>query len=735
MKNKNLTIGFCGFLNYRNIIGQEIIYGINSAAKDFNINFINFASTFRNSATEDAESLINFEKKIKYINSSNIDGLIFWGSSLQPIMTMQQIENIYRNISPIPIVSIGLPFDNIPTVIADNYLGIKSLMTHLINVHGFKKIAFIGCENNYSFNERFESYKKALYENNLTYNHNLVYFIKDIDSSNEVSDSLKVFFKERKLEIKKDIEVFITINDVVAQHLVESLQNININIPADVAVVGFNNQFNCIRSYPPITTIDPNFFQLGYQTVVTLLSMINGNNKPPEKFLMPCKMVVRQSCGCLEDFIFSHEKKDNDLKNENVSIDLNIKANSENIILSLKNIIVKFDNIFQTGHAKELFDGFYDDIKNGTSHRFLNSMRKLFFDYKNVTEEKLAIWQNIISEIRNLLMPYCFSDNRISHRLENIFHQARVMIDIAYTYLNFSKKSEIYKTNALVQIATDFSIAEDLDKVKHLLKLYLKELEIPGIYLFLYDEPKDDIDSASLVFVHKKDDENIYYNESEQIPSFQILPDKRMNDKRYSTIFEILRFHGFYIGYVLFDLSVVNISIYDTLRTILNPSLYRLMLENKRNGFESDCEIQISNLRFDKHLSNVKNNEMGIDSTKVTSNTIFEYLLSHVNEPTDLEKISKDFNLSVSTVVRKTKKLTGYSIQKLHELLKVEKAKALLENDDLSISKISTELGYQNQYYFSSVFKKCTGISPKKWIIQKNSGNSTLETGKEKYFN
>jgi two-component system response regulator YesN len=62
------------------------------------------------------------------------------------------------------------------------------------------------------------------------------------------------------------------------------------------------------------------------------------------------------------------------------------------------------------------------------------------------------------------------------------------------------------------------------------------------------------------------------------------------------------------------------------------------------------------------------------------------------------------------------KQLTGYSLHKLHEKLKVEKAKLMLNNANLTITEIADKLGFQNQFYFSNVFKKNTGVSPKKWV-------------------
>jgi two-component system response regulator YesN len=100
----------------------------------------------------------------------------------------------------------------------------------------------------------------------------------------------------------------------------------------------------------------------------------------------------------------------------------------------------------------------------------------------------------------------------------------------------------------------------------------------------------------------------------------------------------------------------------------------------------------------------------------LNSHKILDYLCSHINDPTNLDKISKDLNTSKSSLIQKTKLLTGYSLQKLHELLKIERAKLLLDNKIFNISEIADKLGYQNQFYFSNVFKKQTGLSPKRWV-------------------
>lgn len=720
--NKRLTIGFAGIADFRSIIGQNIVAGINSAARDFNINLINFIGVIRYSLAEDIEYYSHYKKKLLYLNKNNLDGLISWASSFQYFLSKEEIEEFHHKLSPLPVVSIGLPLKDIPLVVIDNHSGVNELMTHLLNVHGYTKFAFIGCKGHFYYDERYEAYKDVLKSNNIPYNPDLVYIINEIDNRQQIKQCLDVFLKKRKLLIKKDIEVFVTASDLIAQKLVEELQELNINVPNDVAVVGFNNQLDSIRSYPPLTTVDPHFFQIGYQSIVLLISMINGKNVPSKKVSMPCQMIIRQSCGCFEDLIAKAEIKEQLVSNANKSFDLLIKEHYTTIVKKLKDIIIKFDKNFNDNHAIELLDSFTSDVINVSTYRFLHAIKKYFFDYKNVSEEKLIVWQNVISEIRNLLLPFYIGNNNILPRVENIFHQTRVMIDVAYSYINFSKKGDVYKTGAMVRIAADFSSVEDLDKIINLIKIHLSEVEIPGIYLALHEEPKGDIGRAYLRLAIDKTGELDIDNHQTVIPAYHLsqVLDVIPKDSRFSMMFELIYYQDLYLGFILFEMGPMNIPIYDTLRTILSPSLYRAVLLHKKAEDKKGQKLLIHGIEL-KGIKNEKEIEENIiesdeDKKNINAHKILDYLLAHIGEPTDLEKIAKDMNISVPSLIRKTKILTGYSIQKLHEILKMEKAKNLLENKLYNISEIADKLGYQNQFYFSQVFKKHTGMSPKKWV-------------------
>jgi AraC-like DNA-binding protein len=62
--------------------------------------------------------------------------------------------------------------------------------------------------------------------------------------------------------------------------------------------------------------------------------------------------------------------------------------------------------------------------------------------------------------------------------------------------------------------------------------------------------------------------------------------------------------------------------------------------------------------------------------------------------------------------------LSGKTACQLVEQKIVEKAKGLLLETALPVKEISWQLGYEDHYYFSRMFKKQTGHPPRRWRIE-----------------
>ncbi|SFV38416.1 LacI family transcriptional regulator [Devosia crocina] len=87
-------------------------------------------------------------------------------------------------------------------------------------------------------------------------------------------------------------------NDQIARGVVDALRERGVAVPADVSVVGFDNwEIVSAATRPPLTTVDMNLKELGREAGRLILELAEGKPVEPGIRTLPCKLVVRQSCG------------------------------------------------------------------------------------------------------------------------------------------------------------------------------------------------------------------------------------------------------------------------------------------------------------------------------------------------------------------------------------------------------------------------------------------------------
>ena len=103
---------------------------------------------------------------------------------------------------------------------------------------------------------------------------------------------------------------------------------------------------------------------------------------------------------------------------------------------------------------------------------------------------------------------------------------------------------------------------------------------------------------------------------------------------------------------------------------------------------------------------------------------VIKYMYRHMEENLTLEQIIKEFELSKGYLNAIFQKHTQYAPMDFYVHLKMKEACKLLRMTDSYIYEVAQRLGYKDQYYFSRVFKKVVGVSPKNY---KNSDNYRLD--------
>jgi AraC family transcriptional regulator len=104
-----------------------------------------------------------------------------------------------------------------------------------------------------------------------------------------------------------------------------------------------------------------------------------------------------------------------------------------------------------------------------------------------------------------------------------------------------------------------------------------------------------------------------------------------------------------------------------------------------------------------------------VKGTSNTVNEVIRYVDEHVCENYRTETIAQKLGKSVPNTCRLFKSQTGITITMYMQRKKVEKAAELLQNTDIPIKDISSQMGFANQQYFDRVFRRVKGMSPREY--------------------
>ncbi len=92
------------------------------------------------------------------------------------------------------------------------------------------------------------------------------------------------------------------------------------------------------------------------------------------------------------------------------------------------------------------------------------------------------------------------------------------------------------------------------------------------------------------------------------------------------------------------------------------------------------------------------------------------YILDHLPSPLSVNQLAEEFFLNPSSLSRKFKKETGFSITEFINQHRVKLAQYYLERGYHNISEVACLVGYSDSNYFCRIFKKLTTLTPTQYL-------------------
>ncbi|MBE6064016.1 LacI family DNA-binding transcriptional regulator [Clostridium cochlearium] len=225
---------------------------------------------------------------IENLMSKGVDGIII----IDP--TIDNLKNKYlEDVSmKLPIIIINGSPEGIKGnfICYDEKVGTLEAFQYLLKL-GHKEIAFIRGSKSYSYDIKEKIYIDIIEKNNLNYKE-----ILDVGKGNsiEVVENTQKKVEELLLKKNKPTAIF-ACNDLMALGSVNACNKLNLNVPYDISIIGFDNTLISNITHPKLTTVDLNMEEIGNIAALKLLEIIEDKNKSI-KYTMETKLIVRESC-------------------------------------------------------------------------------------------------------------------------------------------------------------------------------------------------------------------------------------------------------------------------------------------------------------------------------------------------------------------------------------------------------------------------------------------------------
>jgi LacI family transcriptional regulator len=226
----------------------------------------------------------------RHLGPHNTDGLLVFAG------TLDDHELAYLHDTGFPVVLLHQAPPNlldIPYVTFENKAGTRKIIDHLIDVHGYHRIAFLrGPENQEDSAWREAGYREALEAHDIPFDPSLVGF-------GSFDKNIAQIPIEKWLQDGQTFDAVFSGDDEAASGVILVLQRHGIKVPEDVAVVGFDDVHLANYLMPSLTTVRAPIESAGREAVRQVIRIINGE-EPQPLTLLPTELVVRHSCGCQE---------------------------------------------------------------------------------------------------------------------------------------------------------------------------------------------------------------------------------------------------------------------------------------------------------------------------------------------------------------------------------------------------------------------------------------------------
>ncbi|HEY4720589.1 MAG TPA: substrate-binding domain-containing protein, partial [Anaerolineae bacterium] len=561
------TLGFLA-ANIHIGAGRTVWPGIVDAAEKRGLNLICFPGGGLH-VSEGFEAQRNVIYDL--VDATWLAGLVSWSSTISVKLSPAEVVDFHQRFRPLPMVSLAQIIEGVPTLSIDSYHGMRAAIIHLIEAHGYRRLAFIrGPASHFYAQERYRAYADVLHEYGIPFVPELVTHPLNWEAGVE---AVQFLLDEMHLRPGVDFQAVVAVSDLLALGAMKALQARGIQIPRDMAIIGFNDSIEGRSVTPPLTSVTMPFYAQGARAIEELAAQLAGEEVPAQVVLQS-RLVVRQSCGCPSEAVM--QAAAGSVQPSGVDLDLVCPALRAAFLAGLAAIENSGEILIQP--AGKLFDAFQiDRVGAEPRGRFLSELENVLEEAAR-SDRDVAVWQDVLSTMRRRLLPYLTEAERC--QAEDLFGQARVVISEAAQRMQAYREWLAERQAVMLrEIGQALIMTFNVNKLTDVLAERLPGLGIRSGYLALYENPALSLEQARLVLAYTERGRVTLESGGRRFASHQLVPaDLLPQDRQYSLLVEPLYFREEQIGFVVFEIGPRDGALYEVLRGHISSALKGALL-------------------------------------------------------------------------------------------------------------------------------------------------------------
>jgi signal transduction histidine kinase/DNA-binding LacI/PurR family transcriptional regulator/DNA-binding response OmpR family regulator/HPt (histidine-containing phosphotransfer) domain-containing protein len=536
--------------SYGTFYQYSIFSGAVDAVKKFGLNLIIVCGSELNTPR------LNFRNAntlYRWIGNENVAGVIITGT-LFNYVDLEYQEKFCAALKPLPVRILGKVESNAPNVVIDNTSGLQIVLRHLIEHHGYRRLAFVrGPDHSMDAEERFNSYKKILAEYRLPFDPDLVVSGNFRYSSGE--EAVQALWDERKVKV----DAVVAANDEMALGVIHGLQSKGIRIPDDVAVTGFDDSDGASAVTPALTTVHQPIYQQAYRCVELLAAQIRGGTVP-ETVTLPTEAVYRRSCGCFSSAIQKAMTPESaPAKKQPGSLQETFSKQRRTVLAALHKSFKELSGPVAE-RCDPLVKAFMADLRlkelDQDGGAFLLALEGAVRETA-VPNDHYMDWHILISSIRQQLLPVVRRYPAEWNRAETLWQSGHVLISERLQQrwaINRFRTEE--EDNSFQWVKRDLNTTFDRERLMEVLAGALPDLRIPDCYVGVYADSKD-IQGATRMILKYESGERMELEKGGQLfssPQYFVRSLQSAGKPRV-LVMESLHFRDECFGFVIFGLG------------------------------------------------------------------------------------------------------------------------------------------------------------------------------------